>query len=41
MKKKLMKFFKHLNDLEELGYTEIGIEFYVDQYLRLLKNQTK
>jgi hypothetical protein len=36
-KKELIDFFTHLNDLDELGYTEKGIEFYVEQYLRLKK----
>lgn len=30
----LEEFFTWLNSLEELGYTEKGIEFYVNGYLK-------
>lgn len=30
----LIDFFKWLNDYEELKYTEKGIEFYVNEYLK-------
>lgn len=30
----LIDFFKWLNDYEELKYTEKGIKFYVDEYLK-------
>ena len=30
----LIAFFKWLNDYEELKYTEKGIRFYVDEYLK-------
>jgi len=33
-RKQLDDFFKWLNNYEELGYTEKGILFYVDEYLR-------
>jgi len=32
--KQLIDFFKWLNDYEELKYTEKGIEFYVNEYLK-------
>ena len=39
LKKELIEFLKWLNELEELKYTEKGIEFYVELYLK--QNGTK
>jgi hypothetical protein len=34
IEKIIIDFFEWLNDYEELGYTEKGINFYVDKYLK-------
>jgi hypothetical protein len=35
----LIDFFKWLNALEELQYTEKGIKFYVDMYLKSINSR--
>jgi len=37
----LIDFFKWLNSFEELQYTEKGIQFYVDTYLKSTVNPIK
>ena len=35
----LIDFFKWINAFEELKYTEKGIEFYVDEYLKSINSR--
>ena len=40
-REELIKFFKWLNDFEELLYTDKGINFYIDEYLSTLPDDNE